>query len=91
MMAYNPEERGHRQIHCREHRYRGWSDDTGGCPYCDPSTIPSDPDDEGVYERCRRGKHTKCPVTPHPAYERGLERCACDCHPPEEPNTEEEP
>lgn len=28
------EERGHRRIYCAVHKYRGWSEDTGGCPYC---------------------------------------------------------
>lgn len=29
-------DRGHQYIHCREHDYRGWSDDCGNCPYCEP-------------------------------------------------------
>ena len=36
---YDPEERGHARIHCRDCGYRGWSDDTGHCPRCEPTGL----------------------------------------------------
>ena len=49
-MSYDPELHGHSRIHCRTCGYKGWSEDTGGCPRCD------DP------ERGRKNRCEECGV-----------------------------
>ena len=36
MTYYDPEERGHRRGTCARCGYKGWSDDCGQCPNCEP-------------------------------------------------------
>lgn len=39
---HQEEEWGHQHIYCRIHKYQGWSDDTGMCPYCKPEDFEED-------------------------------------------------
>ena len=38
-VRYDPEERGHLRIRCPGCGYRGWSDDTGHSPRCEPEDL----------------------------------------------------
>ena len=51
-MIYEPEERGHRRGRCARCGYRGWSDDTGECPNCEPPR-EADAEEEGMTTRTK--------------------------------------